>query len=326
MVVSCLCRVRQRDFTQLHAAALCVSMCMPTWTRYVCGSAGTSRQRGTSTHYMHAAARHFHALYACGSAGTFTLSLSRQRGGTWACRRRRSAGLHARSSLFEFVGVCVRVCVELGGPCPAQPRQSCQPLCQPLRQPLCQSLCQFLSTACAHTPTREVALVALGFLCSSVAGGALATSWRGGDDLPRPGHGALVALSSWPVAVFSARFSWRCLRCSWRCSWRGVARGVASAGFVCRGPKKRRRADTEDEDTRKRPAAGSATWRHVLVRLHTRFVRCALLQHKLELDTNWIHEPGQRSGGLSPPRQLQIEQTGAGSTTACTSPRTRWRS
>ena len=31
-------------------------------------------------------------------------------------------------------------------------------------------------------------------------------------------------------------------------------------------------------------------------------------------------------GGLSPPRQLQIEQTGAGSTTACTSPRTRWRS
>ena len=154
----------------------------------------------------------------------------------------------------------------------------------------------------------------------------MATSWRGGDDLPRPGHGALVALSSWPVAVFSARFSWRCLRCSWRCSWRGVARGVASAGFVCRGPKKRRRADTADEDTRGRPAAGSATWRHVLVRLHTRFVRCALLQHKLELDTNWIHEPGQRSGGLSPPRQLQIEQMGADSTTACTSPRTRWRS
>jgi hypothetical protein len=57
-------------------------------------------------------------------------------------------------------------------------------------------------------------------------------------------------------------------------SWRGVARGVAAvarAGFVCRGPKKRRRADTEDEDTRGRPAAGSATWRHVLVRLHTRF-------------------------------------------------------
>ena len=27
-----------------------------------------------------------------------------------------SAGLHARSGLFEFVGVCVRVCVESGGP------------------------------------------------------------------------------------------------------------------------------------------------------------------------------------------------------------------
>ena len=62
-------------------------------------------------------------------------------------------------------------------------------------------------------------------------------------------------------------------------AWLGVACGVASecsAGFGCRGPKKRRRADTEDEDTRKRPAAGSATWRHVLVRLHTRFVRCVL--------------------------------------------------
>ena len=31
-------------------------------------------------------------------------------------------------------------------------------------------------------------------------------------------------------------------------------------------------------------------------------------------------------GGRLSPRQLQIEQTGAGSTTACTSPRTRWRS
>ena len=34
----------------------------------------------------------------------------------------------------------------------------------------------------------------------------------------------------------------------------------------------------------------------------------------------------RRAGGLSPPRQLQIEQMGADSTTACTSPRTRWRS
>ena len=138
MLVLCLCRVRQRDFTQLHAAALRVSMCMPTWTRYVCGSAGTSRQRGTSTHYMHAAARHFHALCACGSAGTFTHCMyaaawalsrtvcMRQRGtfthymhaaaralslfhsqgsaaapGHSVCRRRRSAGLQR----VEFVGL-----------------------------------------------------------------------------------------------------------------------------------------------------------------------------------------------------------------------------
>jgi hypothetical protein len=150
------------------------------------------RQRGTFTHYMHAAAR---ALSLFHSQGRAAAPGHVGGDGLPDCTRVRVCW-----SLFEFVGVC-RVCVELGGPCPAQPRQSCQPLCQPLRQPLCQSLCQFLSTACAHTPTREVALVALGFLCSSVAGGALATSWRGGDDLPRPGHGALVALSSWPVVV-----------------------------------------------------------------------------------------------------------------------------
>ena len=227
MLVSCLCRVRQRDFTQLHA--LSVSMCIYVYaymyaigTRYVCGSASTSLSRQ----------RALPRTVCMRQRGHFTFPLSRQRGtfslSRTTCMRQRghfhfqgsaAAPGHVGGdglpdctrvrvcwSLFEFVGVCVRVCVELGGPCPAQPRQSCQPLCQPL----CQSLCRFLSTACAHTPTREVALVALGFL--SGAGGALATSWRGGDDLPRPGHGALVALSSWPVAVFSARFSWRCLR------------------------------------------------------------------------------------------------------------------
>ena len=78
--------------------------------------------------------------------------------------------------------------------------------------------------------------------------GALATSWRGGDDLARPGRGTLVALSSWPVAV--RRRASPCSRrvslggASGACrSWRGVARGVASAGFGCRGPKKRRRAE-----------------------------------------------------------------------------------
>ena len=110
MLVLCLCRVRQRDFTQLHA--LSVSMCMPTCTRYVCGSAGTSRQRGTSTHYMHAAARHFHALCACGSAGTFTHCMY---AAAWAlsrtvCMRQRGTFTHymhaaARAlSLFHSQG------------------------------------------------------------------------------------------------------------------------------------------------------------------------------------------------------------------------------
>ena len=212
---------------------------MPTCTRYVRdmyaaaralpGSAAlprttSMRQRGTFTHYMHAAARALSLFHSQGSAAA-----PGHVGGDGLpdCTRVRVCW-----SLFEFVGVC-RVCVELGGPCPAQPRQSCQPLCQPQRQPLCQSLCRFLSTACAHTPTREVALVALVFLCSSVAGGALATSWRGGDDLPRPGHGALVALSSWPVAVFSARFSWRCLRCLSLVARRGAWRGSCGACRLC---------------------------------------------------------------------------------------------
>ena len=164
------------------------------------------------------------------------------------------------------------------------------------------AICHAVSDACARpgtaphhllaAATREVALVVAG---GAGGLGALATSWRGGDDLGRPGHGALVALSSWPrrrVSPCSRRDApvlYQCLSllalllARRGAAWLGVACGVASecsAGFGCRGPKKRRRADTEDEDTRGRPAAGSATWRHVLVRLHTRFVRCALLEHK----------------------------------------------
>ena len=112
----------------------------------------TLKAAGTSTHCMHAAARALHsqgsaalsvfyALYACGSAGTSTLSPSRQRGtfslsrttcmrqralhsstlkaarrhlGMSVCRRRRSAGLHARWSLLEFAFEFVGVCVESG--------------------------------------------------------------------------------------------------------------------------------------------------------------------------------------------------------------------
>ena len=66
--------------------------------RYACGSAGTSLFHSQGS----AALSVFHALHACGSAGTFTLSLSRQRGGTWACRRRRVCRTAARSSLLGF--------------------------------------------------------------------------------------------------------------------------------------------------------------------------------------------------------------------------------
>jgi len=68
MLVSCLCRVRQRDFT--HYVYLCV--CLHVRDMYAAARALHSQGSG-----------HFHALYACGSAGTFSLSRTtcmRQRG------------------------------------------------------------------------------------------------------------------------------------------------------------------------------------------------------------------------------------------------------
>ena len=87
--------------------ALCVSMRMPTYTRYVCGSAGTllSRQRALPR------------TVCMRQRGHFTLPLSRQRGGTWACLYVGGDGL-PDCSAFEFVGVRVRVGRSLsGGPC-----------------------------------------------------------------------------------------------------------------------------------------------------------------------------------------------------------------
>ena len=146
MFVSCLCRVRQRDFTQLHA--LCVSMCMPTCARYACGSAGTftlslSRPRALPRTTCMRQRGRFHSS---------TLKAARRHLGMSVCRRRRSAGLQR----VEFVGVRVRVGRSLsGGPClrscgPAALRvwfvlsccqrcmrttwhHLCLPLCQPLR-------------------------------------------------------------------------------------------------------------------------------------------------------------------------------------------------
>ena len=197
-------------------------MCMPTCTRYVrdmCAicmrqrghfTLPLSRQRGTFSLSRTACMRqrgHFHSS---------TLKAARRHLGMSVCRRRRSAGL-------QRVRVCL-VCVRVGGPCPVV-----------LRPCGCGLCCHAVSDVCARpgtaphhllaAATREVALEPGG------AGGlgALATSWRGGDDLGRPGHGALVALSSWPVAV--RRRASPCSRrvsldgASGACrSWRGVAR------------------------------------------------------------------------------------------------------
>ena len=108
MFVSCLCRVRQRDFTRLHA--LCVSMCIYVYaymyaicTRYVRDMHAAARALPLFHPQGSAALSVSHALHACGSAH-FTLPLSRQRGGTWACLYVGGDGL-PDCSAFEFVGL-----------------------------------------------------------------------------------------------------------------------------------------------------------------------------------------------------------------------------
>ena len=233
MLVLCLCRVRQRDFTQLHA--LRVSMCMPTWTRYVCGSAGTSRQRGTSTHYIHAAARHFHALCACGSAALSRTICMRQRGHFHSFTlkaARRHLGMSAATvcltaRALEFVGVCssllefvefvlswaVRVLrnrVNRVSRCASRCVSRCASRCVNFSQP--------------HALTRPRARWRW---WRWVFSPALVARWR------RVGE-VVTIWRAWSVTHWSVTHCWLCPRgrCSgasgacrsWRCSWRGVAR------------------------------------------------------------------------------------------------------
>ena len=204
MFVSCLCRVRQRDFTQLHA--LCVSMCI----------------------YVYA---HMYAIcmrYACGSAGTFTLPLSRQRGGTWACLYVGGDGLPDCSAL-EFVGVRVRVGRSLsGGPCLRSCGRAALRSCGPAGV-VCAVM---LSAMHAH----DLARLRTTYVCRCASRCVSRCHARGGDGglameawRWRLGAGGLALEASWPVAV-RRRALGAMLQCStsacrsWRCSWRGVAR------------------------------------------------------------------------------------------------------
>jgi len=212
MFVSCLCRVRQRDFT--HYVYLCV--CLHVRDMYAAARALHSQGSG-----------HFHALYACGSAGTFSLSRTtcmRQRGhfqsftlkaarrhlGMSVCRQRRSAGLQRvsllglRSSLLEFAlsrgslsgGPCLRSC----GPAVLRPC-GCGLCCHAVSW-FVLSCCQRCMRTTWHGSAPPVsrfharggAGVAGFSLCSSVAGGAgglAMEAWRW-----RLGAGGL-ALEAW---------------------------------------------------------------------------------------------------------------------------------
>ena len=182
----------------------------------------TLKAAGTSTHCMHAAARalhsstlkaarHFQSFTHCMHAAARALSLfhsstlkaARRHLGMSVCRRRRSAGLQRvsllglRSSLLEFA--LSRGSLS-GGPC----LRSCGPAA--LRVWFVLSCCQ----RCMRTTWHGSAPPVSRCHARGGAGGAgcsLLRWWRVGDELARrwrsgrPGHGALVALSSWPVAV-----------------------------------------------------------------------------------------------------------------------------
>jgi len=243
-----------------------------------------------------------------------------------------SAGLHARSGLFEFAGVCVRVCVESGGPRVPAVLRSCGPagvICAVMpsaipsamhaarpgttsvnRASRCVSRCANFSQP--HALTRPRArwrwwrwVFSLALVARWRRVGEVVTIWRAWSVThcwlcPRgPVAVRRRALGAMPSGALGAMLEVllaRCLRCSWRGApvlpelvalgvalgaawraWRGARVGARGAWRgACRllgGPKKRRRSDTEDGDTCGRPAAGSATRRHVLVRLHTRLVR-----------------------------------------------------
>jgi hypothetical protein len=209
--------------------ALCVSMCMPTCTRYVCGSAGTSlsRQRGTSTHCMYAVAWALSRTAFMRQRGHFhssTLKAARRHLGMSVCRRRRSAGLQRVGvcwSLFEFVGVRVRVGRSLsGGPC----LRSCGPAVLLSCGPAGVVCAVMLSAMHAHdlAPPMSAAVPAAALAAATREVALEAWRWR-------LGAGGLALEASWPVAV-RRRALGAMLQCStsacrsWRCSWRGVAR------------------------------------------------------------------------------------------------------
>ena len=155
-----------------------------------------------------------------------------------------------------------------------------------------------MPTACAHTPTREVALEAWAAVLRGAGALAtrwrrycdeLATSWRGGDDLARP-RDALLALSSWPRrrALGAMRsgalgaLGGGARGAAWRVAWRVQALGAV-------GPRKDAGLTLKMKTRVGRPAAGSATWHHVSVRLQSPLSLEAL--HKL-LRRNKGHELG----------------------------------
>lgn len=129
------------------------------------------------------------------------------------------------------------------------------------------------------------------------------------------------------VAVSSARFSWRCLRClsllallvvAWRVARRVQALGAAG---LKRGAGLTLKMKTRVDARLLVAPRGATCW---YGSTHASYGVPFSSTNHMQLPARSKEQ--RRSGGLSPPRQLQIEQMEADSTTSCTSPRTRWRS
>ena len=220
---------------------------------YVCGSAGTStlRQRG-----------HFHSFKVPGSARSRSASFTQREfhAARAQLRALHSAPLHREPHEFQgsasFISRSAS-CTQRGHSCT---RESCR---------LCTAAPQFNS----HSHRRAQKHVRPQTAAPKAAPKAV------------PGHVGGERVCRIPTELLSME---PC--CRWPAVdgllsmepavegglvtiW-PVARGVARAGFLgAAGLKRGAGLQTRVG----RPAAGSTTWHHVLVRLHTRFVRCALL-------------------------------------------------
>ena len=226
MFVSCpAARFHATSRTMCIYVYLCVSMCIYVYaymyaicTRCVCGSAGTctlslSRQRGTSTHCMHAAARALSLFHSRGSAAApGHVCISAATVCRTAARSSLSGFAFESGGLSRAARVCGPAVLRCCGPVVLRVCfvLSCCQRC--MRHDLAPPMSAAVPAAALAAATREVALEAWRWRLGD--GGLAMEAWRW-----RLGVGGLALEASWPVAVRR-----RPLVVALGAAWRGVAR------------------------------------------------------------------------------------------------------